>query len=44
MPHVLLAEEEDTTVKGKSSNVTVERKKALEKWKEGIEVIISYIP
>ena len=42
-PHVLLAEEEDTSVKGNSRSVSryVDRKKTVQKWKEGIEVNIS---
>lgn len=38
--HVLTAEEEDTTVKHNSKNTRRrDRRKALQKWREGIEVI-----
>ena len=38
--HVLIAEEEDVPVKKSSKSTRTDRKKTLEKWKEGIEVSI----
>jgi len=35
---VLIAEEEDIPVKGSSKSSRTNRKKTLQKWKEGIEV------
>ena len=45
-PHVLSAEEEDANTPDRGSSISankdVIRKKALQKWKEGIEVSISF--
>lgn len=35
---MFLAEEEDAPIKGRSGNARMDRKKASQKWKEGIEV------